>query len=64
MRLYSQFSYFKLRSDLGRNCSDIESLAIEIINKKSKMLSLVHSKYNQPVILKNIKCILKISLRK
>ena len=27
---------FKLRSDLGTNSSDIESLVIEIINKKNK----------------------------
>ena len=29
-------SHFKLRSDLGTNSNDIESLVIEIINKNSK----------------------------
>ena len=29
--------------------NDIESFVIEIINKKAKMLSLVHSVENQPV---------------
>ena len=55
---------FKLRSDLGTNSNDIESLVIEIINKKTKMLSLTHSIDNQLVILNNIKHILKISLIK
>ena len=54
---------FKLRSDLGKNSSDIESLVIQIINKTAKMLSLMLSIDNQPVILNNIKHILKISLR-
>ena len=44
---------FKLRSDLGTNSNDIESLAIEIINK-AKMLPLVYSVDNQPAILSNI----------
>ena len=44
---------FKLRSDLGTNSNDIESLAIEIINK-AKMLPLVYSIDNQPAILNNI----------
>ena len=54
---------FKLRSDLGKNSSDIESLVIEIINKTAKMFSLMLSIDKQPVILNNIKHILKISLR-
>ena len=38
---------FKSRSDLAINSNDIESLAIEIINKKEKMLSLVYIIDNQ-----------------
>ena len=38
---------FKSRSDLAINSNDIESLAIEIINKKEKMFPLVHSIDNQ-----------------
>ena len=38
---------FKSRSDLAINSNYIESLAIEIINKKEKMLSLVHIIDNQ-----------------
>ena len=53
---------FKLRSNLGTNSNDIESLTIEII--KQLKMSLVHSIDNQPVILNNIKHILKISLIK
>ena len=53
---------FKLRSDLATNSNGIESFAIEIITKKTKMLSLVRSIDNQPVILNNINHILKISL--
>ena len=33
-------STFKLRSDLGTNRNDIESLAMEIINKKSKNIAI------------------------
>ena len=33
---------FKLKSDLGTNRYDIETLAMEIMHKKSKMLSLAH----------------------
>ena len=55
---------FKLRSDLGTNSNDIESLAIEIINIKKKMLPLVHSSDNQLVILNNMKHFLNISLIK
>ena len=42
---------FKLRSDLGKNSDDIESLVIEIINKKAKMLSLVQSIDNNATII-------------
>ena len=49
------FLTFKLRSDLRTNSDDIESLAIEIINKKTKMLSLVHRSDKQLVILNNMK---------
>ena len=71
---------FNLRSDLGTNINDIESLPIEKINKKSK--DVVISAYyrqlagdfkqyktylesidNQPVILSDIKHILKVFLR-
>ena len=38
---------FKLRSDLGTNNNDIESLAIEIINKKSKNV-VISAQYRQP----------------
>ena len=38
---------FKLRSDLGTNSNDIESLAIEIINKKSKNV-VISAQYRQP----------------
>ena len=54
---------FKLRSDLGTNSNDIESLAMEIINKK-RILSLMHSSDGQLVILNNMKHILKISVVK
>ena len=45
---------FKLRSDLGKNSDDIESLVIEIINKKAKMLSLVQSIDNNATIIDHI----------
>ena len=59
---------FKLKSDLATNNNDMDndmtmSLAKEIIKKK-KMLSLVHSIGNQPVILNNVKRIFEISLIK
>ena len=38
---------FKLRSDLGTNSNDIESLGIEIINKKSKNV-VISAHYRQP----------------
>ena len=38
---------FKLRSDLGTNSNDIESLAIEIINKNSKN-AVINAQYRQP----------------
>ena len=46
---------FKPRPDLATNSNDIDSLVTEMINKKIKMLSLVHSIDKQPVILNNIK---------
>ena len=55
---------FKLSSDLGTNRNDIESLAIEIINKETKILSLVHSSNNQLVMLNKMKHFLKIYLIK
>ena len=60
---------FKLKSDLATNNNDMDNdmtmpLAIEIINKKTNMLSLVHSIGNQPVILNNVKRIFEISLIK
>ena len=65
MRLIHNSLMFKLRSDLATNSNDMDSLGIEIINKKkAKMLSLVHSIDKQPVVLNNIKRILKISLIK
>ena len=39
---------FKLRSDLGTNSNNIESLVIEIINKKSKNV-VISAQYRQPV---------------
>ena len=54
---------FKLRSDLGTNSNDIESLAIEIINKK-RILPLMHNSDGQLVILNNMKHFLKISVVK
>ena len=38
---------FKLRSDLGTNSNDIESLVIEIINKNSKNF-VINAQYRQP----------------
>ena len=38
---------FKLRSDLGTNSNDIESLVIEIINKNSKNV-VINAQYRQP----------------
>ena len=38
---------FKLRSDLGTNSNDIESLATEIINKNSKNVA-INAQYRQP----------------
>ena len=38
---------FKLRSDLGTNRNDIESLAIEIINKKGKNV-IISAHYRLP----------------
>ena len=45
----------KPRTDLATNSNDIDSLLTEMINKKIKMLSLVHSIDKQRVILNNIK---------
>ena len=39
---------FKLRSDLGTNSSDIESLAIEIITRNSKNV-VINAEFRQPV---------------
>ena len=38
---------FKLRSDLGTNSNEIESLVIEIINKNSKDV-VINAQYRQP----------------
>ena len=38
---------FKLRSDLGTNSNDIESLVIEIINKNSESV-VINAQYRQP----------------
>ena len=63
LTIISQFTN-KLRSDLGTNSNDIESLAIEI-NKKSKNVALsAHYRQLAWVILNNIKYILKVSLIK
>ena len=39
---------FKLRSDLATNDNDIDLLAIEVINKKSKNV-FISAQYRQPV---------------
>ena len=41
------FQTFKLRSNLGTNSNDIESLAIEIINKTIKNV-VISAQYRQP----------------
>ena len=53
---------FKLKSDLGTNSNDTELVIIEIINKNSKNVVINASIDNQPVILNNIKHILKKNL--
>ena len=64
MHFYYNFLTFKPRPDLTPNYNDIESLTMEIIIKKEKMLLIVHSIDNNPVFLNNVKHILEISLIK